>query len=154
MRTLNELRAWIEAHRLLGYDLIRMYLGIALFVRGWLFVADSSRIMAFVEGQNLDWFLPMAAVHYVALAHLAGGLMLAAGLLTRLAALAQVPILFVATFFLHLQEGLLSTSQSLELSALVLFLLVVYSLFGAGPYSLDARMLTKAPAQSLEAQRA
>ncbi|MDQ7041482.1 MAG: DoxX family protein [Rhodothermus sp.] len=154
MRTPNELRAWIEAHRLLGYDLIRMYLGIALFVRGWLFVADASRIMAFVEGQKLDWFLPMAAVHYVALAHLAGGLMLAVGLLTRLAALVQVPILFVATFFLHLQEGLLSTSQSLELSALVLFLLVVYSIFGAGPYSLDAHMLTKASAQPLEAQRA
>ncbi len=154
MKLPDELRAWLETHRLLGYDLIRMYLGVALFVRGWLFVADSSRIMAFVEGQDLDWFLPMAAVHYVALAHLAGGLMLAVGLLTRLAALAQVPILFVATFFLHLQEGLLSTSQSLELSALVLFLLVVYSIFGAGPYSLDARMLAKTPVQRLETQGA
>ncbi len=154
MKPPDELRAWLETHRLLGYDLIRMYLGVALFVRGWLFVADSSRIMAFVEGQDLDWFLPMAAVHYVALAHLAGGLMLAVGLLTRLAALAQVPILFVATFFLHLQEGLLSTSQSLELSALVLFLLVVYSIFGAGPYSLDARMLAKTPVQRLETQGA
>ena len=154
MRSLDDLRGWLDAHRLLGYDLIRMYLGVALFVRGWLFVADSSRIMAFVEGQNLDWFLPMAAVHYVALAHLAGGLMLAVGLLTRLAALAQVPILFVATFFLHLREGLLSTSQSLELSALVLFLLVVYSVFGSGPYSLDARMLARTPAQLLEPQGA
>lgn len=94
----------------------------------------------------------MAAVHYVALAHLVGGLMLAAGLLTRLAALAQLPILFVATFFLHLQEGLLSTSQSLELSALVLVLLIVYSLWGAGPYSLDAQMLAKTSAQRLESQ--
>ncbi len=154
MQTPEDLRAWLNAHRLLGYDLIRMYLGVALFVRGWLFVADSSRIMAFVEDQNLDWFLPMAAVHYVALAHLMGGLMLAVGLLTRLAALAQVPILFVATFFLHLQEGLLSASQSLELSALVLFLLVVYSVFGAGPYSLDARLLVRTPEQHLETQRA
>lgn len=152
MATIAALRARLEAHRMLGYDLIRMYLGIALFVRGWLFVADSSRIMVFVEDQNLDWFLPMAAVHYVALAHLVGGLMLAAGLLTRLAALAQLPILFVATFFLHLQEGLLSTSQSLELSALVLVLLIVYSLWGAGPYSLDAQMLAKTSAQRLESQ--
>lgn len=152
MATIAALRARLEAHRMLGYDLIRMYLGIALFVRGWLFVADSSRIMVFVEDQNLDWFLPMAAVHYVALAHLVGGLMLAAGLLTCLAALAQLPILFVATFFLHLQEGLLSTSQSLELSALVLVLLIVYSLWGAGPYSLDAQMLAKTSAQRLESQ--
>lgn len=152
MATIAALRAQLEAHRMLGYDLIRMYLGIALFVRGWLFVADSSRIMVFVEDQNLDWFLPMAAVHYVALAYLVGGLMLAAGLLTCLAALAQLPILFVATFFLHLQEGLLSTSQSLELSALVLVLLIVYSLWGAGPYSLDAQMLAKTSAQRLESQ--
>lgn len=152
MATIAALRARLETHRMLGYDLIRMYLGIALFVRGWLFVADSSRIMVFVEDQNLDWFLPMAAVHYVALAHLVGGLMLAAGLLTCLAALAQLPILFVATFFLHLQEGLLSTSQSLELSALVLVLLIVYSLWGAGPYSLDAQMLAKTSAQRLESQ--
>ncbi|CAM3269974.1 DoxX family protein [Rhodothermus bifroesti] len=149
MSTLVAARRWLEDHRLMGYDLIRMYLGIALFVRGWLFVGDSSRFMALVEGRNLDWFLPMAAVHYVALAHLVGGLMLTAGLLTRLAAWAQVPILFVATFFVHLHEGLLAAGQSLELSALVFFLLLVYGLFGAGPYSLDARMLAPAAAQQV-----
>lgn len=58
MATIAALRAQLEAHRMLGYDLIRMYLGIALFVRGWLFVADSSRIMVFVEDQNWTGFSP------------------------------------------------------------------------------------------------
>jgi putative oxidoreductase len=147
MADLAAMRRWLDSHRLLGYDAIRVYLGIALFVRGWLFVGDSSRFMALVEGRKLDWFLPMAAVHYVALAHLVGGLMLTVGLLTRLAAWAQVPILFVATFFVHLHEGLLAAGQSLELSALVLFLLLVYGLCGAGPYSLDARILTSTAEQ-------
>ena len=39
------------------------------------------------------WFLPYAVVHFVAIAHLCGGLMLALGLLTRVAAAIQVPIL-------------------------------------------------------------
>jgi len=105
MADLAAMRRWLDSHRLLGYDAIRVYLGIALFVRGWLFVGDSSRFMALVEGRNLDWFLPMAAVHYVALAHLVGGLMLTVGLLTRLAAWAQVPILFVATFLYTCTKG-------------------------------------------------
>ena len=86
--------------------------------------------------------LPVIILHYIALAHLSGGLMLIFGILTRLAAIIQIPILFGATFFVHLREGILSTQQNFEFSALVLFLLIIYAFFGPGNFSVD-RSLSK-----------
>jgi uncharacterized membrane protein YphA (DoxX/SURF4 family) len=59
------------------------------------------------------------------------------GFLTRVAAIAQIPILFGAVFFVHRQDGLFALGQSLEFSALVLFLLVIVTIAGAGKFSLD-----------------
>ena len=66
--------------------------------------------------------------------------MLALGLLTRLAAMIQIPILTGAVFVIHLREGLVSPEQSLELAALVLFLLLIVFAFGPGKWSLDYKI--------------
>lgn len=63
--------------------------------------------------------------------------MMAAGLLTRLAALVQIPILLGAVLVVHFQGGLLEPSQSLEFSVLVLFLLIAFFLYGSGQWSVD-----------------
>src|SRR5688572_20796337 len=75
--------------------------------------------------------------HYVAAAHIVGGILLAIGLRTRLAAALQVPVLLGAVFFVHRAEGLLAVGQSLEFAALVLVMLITYALFGAGRVSAD-----------------
>ena len=75
--------------------------------------------------------------HYVIIAHLVGGLFLAIGLFTRFAALLQIPVLFGAVFFVHRAEGLFTTSQNLEFSILVLFLLILIFFYGPGVLSLD-----------------
>ncbi|HEU4583718.1 MAG TPA: DoxX family protein [Polyangiaceae bacterium] len=126
----------------LGYDLMRAYLGIGLFVRGVLFVSEPELLLGYMQDVH-TWILPYALVHFVAVAHLCGGLMLAAGLLTRLAAATQVPILFGAVFLVHSSGGLLNPGQSLEFSALVLALLIVYFIFGSGELSID-RLLREA----------
>lgn len=134
---LHALEAQLERLRAqpqLGLDLLRIYLGIALFVRGILFLSDTSRLSQMVSG---SWFTSYALAHAVVMAHLAGGLMLAVGCYTRLAAAVQIPLLAGAVFLVHLREGLLGPSDSLELSALVLVALVVYAIFGSGPLSLD-----------------
>lgn len=74
---------------------------------------------------------------YIAIVHLAGGALLVVGLFTRLAALIQIPILFGAVFFVHLKQGLLESGQSLELSVMVLFVLIIFFLFGSGELSFD-----------------
>src|SRR5689334_11909793 len=102
-----------------GFDLLRIYLGVALFVRGALFVSHPERIQSLVEKSG-DWFMPMMLAHFVAVAHLGGGLLLAIGLVTRLAAAVQIPVLVGAVFLVHWRQGLLNPSQSLELAGLVL----------------------------------
>lgn len=133
----------------LGFDLLRIYLGVALFVRGALFVSNPARAQALVE-QSGDWFAPMLLAHFIGAAHLAGGLLLAIGLATRLAAAVQVPILVGAVFFVHWRDGLLNPSQSLELAGLVLAMLVCYSFCGAGSVSVDARLHRRAAAPEEE----
>lgn len=134
----------------LGYDLVRAYLGIGLFVRGILFVSQPELVLGYLRDMN-SWFLPYALVHFVAVAHLCGGVMLGIGLATRLAAALQVPILFGAVFLVHSQSGLLNVGQSLEFSGLVLALLLVYLTFGSGKLSVDA-FLTRAELRALEVQ--
>jgi putative oxidoreductase len=125
----------------LGYDLMRAYLGIGLFVRGILFITQPELVLGYL--QDIDsWFLPYAVAHFVAISHLCGGVMLALGLATRLAAGLQVPILFGAVFLVHSESGLLNAGQSLEFSGLVLALLLVYLTFGSGTLSLDAFLRT------------
>ena len=156
MSTANRVFEWIEAHRDIAFDLVRFYLGVGLFVRGWLLVADSSRFVELVtEDAGVHAFLTSGLAQYIALAHLGGGLLLALGLLTRIAALVQIPILAGAVFLVHLDDGLLAAGQSLEFSALTLFLLVMIVLHGSGRFSLDHLLFERDRVQEVrEAERA
>lgn len=123
----------------LGLDLLRIYIGAALVVRGVSFIARPEALLEYMEHSRL-WVMPMVVTHYVVAAHVFGGGMLALGLCTRLAAFLQVPVLLGAVFLVHWREGLLAASQSLELSALVLAIVAVISVVGAGKLSLDHRL--------------
>jgi putative oxidoreductase len=143
-RVLHFLRR-ISDHPSLALDLIRIYLGIALTVRGILFVTDSAMLEGFMSRPEHGWLFPMAVAHYVILAHVGGGILLTIGFLTRVAALIQVPVLCGAVFLVHLREGLLASGQSLELSMLVLFLLVVTAVFRPGRLSFDYYVSSGSP---------
>ena len=126
-----------RTHSDVALDLIRIFLGIVLFVRGVLFISDSSRIIALVQTGDMDYLLPSILLQIAILAHLGGGLMLAFGLLTKFAALVQIPVVAGAVYFAIVQGGLFMPNQSLELSALVLFIRGILLMSGSGPYSLD-----------------
>lgn len=123
----------------LGFAGVRVALGAALFVRGFIFLQSPGLVTELVD-QPEGWFWSTAAVHLICLAHIPGGLMLAAGLLTRLSAAVQLPIL-VGAIWLHANQAppfLGTPDQSLELAVGVTWLLGVFTLFGGGPISLDA----------------
>jgi len=96
----------------------------------------------------MDYLLPSLMYYAAILAHLMGGLMLAVGLLTRIAALMQIPVLVGAVFIALLQGGLYLPNQSLELSSLVLVLLVVFLVFGSGKYSINYLIFSPGRAKS------
>jgi uncharacterized membrane protein YphA (DoxX/SURF4 family) len=138
MKRINELLQMLEKNRETAYSIVRIYLGIALFVRGIILFADPAAITTLAGAHEIYMWHS-----YIVGAHLIGGLLLALGILTRIAALFQIPILFGAVFFIHIQQGLITGGQSLELAGLVLVLLFVYLLFGSGKYSIDKAISDK-----------
>ena len=139
MQKLHDLVTWAESRRELWLDCVRIYLGLGLFARGLLLICNvrTDFFVNLLSRSGEPWLISATLLHYVALAHFVGGALLALGFLTRLVALAQIPILAGAVFFVHRQDGLFALGQSLEFSALVLFLLCVICVIGAGRLSLD-----------------
>jgi uncharacterized membrane protein YphA (DoxX/SURF4 family) len=135
----------LEAQRDLVLDALRVYLGTGLFFRGLVLLTTTGGLQQLVGTTEPGLGLTGLSV-YVTAAHLIGGACLAVGLYTRIAALVQVPILVGAVFLVHWHDGLLSANQSLEFSALVLFLLLLVCTFGSGRWSLDAKW-RRPPAQ-------
>ena len=136
---MQRLLAWADAHREHWLDCVRIYLGLGLFARGLLLITNTSPgyFVDLLQRSGQSWLTNGILLHYVMIAHFVGGLLLTIGFLTRIAALVQIPILFGAVFFIHQQDGLFALGQSLEFSALVLFLLCVFVVSGAGKLSLD-----------------
>jgi uncharacterized membrane protein YphA (DoxX/SURF4 family) len=131
--------AWADAHREYWLDCVRIYLGLGLLARGLLLITNTSTgyFVDLLQRSGQSWLTNGILLHYVMIAHFAGGLLLTIGFLTRIAALVQIPILFGAVFLVHRQDGLFALGQSLEFSALVLFLLCMFVVAGAGKLSLD-----------------
>ena len=132
----------VNANKQLAYDLIRIYLGVVLFFKGIEFIANPMVLSELMQGSQLS-FVPMVMIHYIALSHLVGGFFLIFGLLTRVAALVQIPILMGAVFLVHLTADVSGGQHNFEYALLILFLLVIYTVFGAGKYSVDFQVMQK-----------
>ena len=117
-------------------ECIRIYLGLALFFKGIHFMFQPQDLVYFLKQGDFN-VLETLVSHYVISAHLIGGLLITVGLLTRVGAFIQVPVLLGALAFVHSKEMLFSTTQNIELTALVLFLLVLFSIIGSGHISFD-----------------
>jgi uncharacterized membrane protein YphA (DoxX/SURF4 family) len=131
-------QAWIDTHPDVFLDVIRAYLGVGLVFKGIYIMAHREQFGAMMEQLNGSSFWVGLGMHYVIPVHMLGGLLLAIGLLTRPAALAQIPILLGVMVYVHLPRFLdLDMRQNLEFTALVLFLLAVITAHGSGRLSVD-----------------
>ncbi|GAB3663511.1 DoxX family protein [Echinicola sediminis] len=138
METISKIESWADTHHPRWIDFIRVALGLFILYKGIRFIADTSALMEIMSNSDLQFF-NLALAHYVAFAHLVGGLMIAFGLLTRFAIVFQIPILIGAVFFVNINQGFLSASNNLEfeVSLIVLVLLIVFLIYGSGKFSLD-----------------
>jgi putative oxidoreductase len=73
-------------------------------------------------------------VHYVAMAHLTGGLFIVLGMLTRLTIIIQIPILIGA--FLINFGGEMVLGNLLQ-AILALLLAIFFTIYGSGRHSVD-----------------
>lgn len=132
---------WFVEHRHYAIECLRIFLGGLLFFKGYFFIENISEIYILIE-ENMQ-ISSFVVSHYVATAHLVGGLMLAFGLLTRLAVIVQLPILLGAVFFIHEGDILLVTATELEYSITILVLLLVFFMYGGGKWSVDHHIIRK-----------
>jgi uncharacterized membrane protein YphA (DoxX/SURF4 family) len=135
--TRNAFQRWVDVHPDLFLDLIRVYLGVGLFMKG-MFIMQHREYYQNLFDQSSNWALLMiVGIHYVIPAHFAGGAALVAGLLTRFAAAAQLPALIGAVV---INASLLAGAEhgeSFKFTSLVLVLLAVLTVHGSGRLSLD-----------------
>jgi len=138
MNQLNAFLTSMDAKTGIGYALIRIFLGIALAIRGWIILLNPESLLELgIDREYYIW------VSLVGITHLSGGILLFFGFMSRIGALVQIPILFSAIFFVHVHTKLMMGGQSFELAALVLFLLCIYFVFGAGKLSISSYSANK-----------
>jgi uncharacterized membrane protein YphA (DoxX/SURF4 family) len=141
MNAIAQTKQWAHSHADVMTDLVRIYLGLGLFIKGIYFMSHREFLQQLLQGTDNSVFLHAAVAHYVIPAHIVGGILLALGLLTRFAALAQIPILLGAILYVYLPKAMfLEPRQNLEFTALLLFLMVLFVIFGAGRLSLDKHL--------------
>jgi NNP family nitrate/nitrite transporter-like MFS transporter len=116
-------------------DLLRMYLGVALAIKGVYFILN----MSAVEAQLGSSFGPIQTLiaWFVVLANAVGGICIAIGFATRFAAFLNIVVLTGAIFFVHSSDSLFGPSSELQFAIFVLFSLVLLMWQGSGWFSVD-----------------
>jgi uncharacterized membrane protein YphA (DoxX/SURF4 family) len=127
---------WISDNRDLAWGCLRVYLGFALVLKGYMYLGHQADLTTLMVASQVP-FASAGLAKCAAVVHVVGGLMLAFGLKTRLGAAIQIPNVAGAILFVHAKDGLFSPGQTLELAMLVLFVLMLYALTGAGRWSTD-----------------
>lgn len=139
MNMIQRIEHWGDTHHPRWVDVLRVALGVLIFAKGVSFIMDRESVGALIERTNFQLSI-WSAVHYVVFAHLVGGIFIALGFVTRLAALLQLPILIGAVFFVNITNGFSFLNSEFWLSLIVLLWLIYFVIVGSGPFSLDRAM--------------
>lgn len=127
---------WTDQHHYLLPDLLRILLGVIIFIKGLYFISHTTELQHTISQTAFPW-LSFGIAHYIAMIHLAGGVLIAAGALTRLACALQIPILLGAVIFVNWNKGFFAGNTELLFSILILCLLVFFFFYGSGRLSAD-----------------
>lgn len=133
MGTVKNLNKWANAHTYYPLDLVRVALGVFLFLKGVEFMTSHEQMAEIVRPfQEMPG--GMILLHYIAPAHFVGGFLIVIGLLTRWAVFAQLPILFGAVLTNFLGE---MNTSNLILAIIALLVCIFFLVYGSGKHSAD-----------------
>ncbi|RZK49893.1 MAG: DoxX family protein [Pedobacter sp.] len=141
MHMFQKIEQWGNAHSIKWLAFIRILLGLIIFFKGYTLISNPEQLQTLMYKDS--WFdftgvMGSLALHLVAFAHLVGGIMICIGLMTRFAVVIQIPILICAILFVNIGAGFSMLNSELWLSIIVLALLCLFWVMGAGAYSVDA----------------
>jgi putative oxidoreductase len=126
----------------IGLLLLRVVFGLTVAAHG------AQKLFGWFGGSRLDGFaavlekmgirpsLPFAVL--AGLAEFGGGLLVALGFLNPIGPLAVIGAMAVAIVTVHLSKGFFNTKGGYEFPLSILVTMLVLSITGPGPYSLDA----------------
>jgi uncharacterized membrane protein YphA (DoxX/SURF4 family) len=137
MDLLHRLEHWGERHHPKWVDIVRISLGLFLCYKGIQFPEHASLLINKIPNAlSGNSFMLMMLTHFILGAHLLGGILLIAGVLTRFACLIQIPILLGAIIFINSSREILQPFSELYISIIVLLLLLYFLVAGNGTWSL------------------
>jgi uncharacterized membrane protein YphA (DoxX/SURF4 family) len=134
MNKLHQLEQWSTTHHPRWFVFLRVALGISLFLKGISFMQNAVSLQTILAESGLDSF-PSWFPLLITWAHLLGGFLIIIGLLTRWAALLQIPILCGAVILVNSARGIVVSEFAFSLT--ILLLLMFFFIEGGGPISLD-----------------
>jgi uncharacterized membrane protein YphA (DoxX/SURF4 family) len=136
MNLLQRLEFWGDRHHPKWADILRFALGLFLIYKGIDFLENMSSMIGRMNSFLPNSYFALSLLgHYIVFAHLVGGLMLAVGLLTRVACIMQIPILIGAIFFIN--QSMFRPFQELGVTLICLAGLIYFLIAGNGPWSVD-----------------
>jgi len=136
MGTLQQLEKWSTTHHPRWLVFLRVAPGICLIIKGLSFMNDSVSLESMLDETSLGFtagWLPII----ITWLHLPGGFFIIIGPSTRLSTLFLIPVLLVAVLFINIPRGILEPGSDFGFSFAGLLLLIVFSIEGGGPLSLD-----------------
>ncbi|MGZ4001031.1 MAG: DoxX family protein [Mucilaginibacter sp.] len=139
MNLIHRIEKWGDSHHPKFLDVIRVFLGIFLFLKGLGFMENSAYLKSLIESQpdiafSSGWL--MAAVYYVTFVHFVGGILIMLGIMTRVSALVQLPVVFCALLFINYLQSPFNTDLISSVAAFVL--LIVFTVIGSGKWSVES----------------
>jgi putative oxidoreductase len=120
----------------LALTVLRVAVGAILVAHGWEKLSDIQGTAASFARLGIP--APEVSVYLAILGELFGGLGLALGALTPLAAMGPVLVLAGAIWFVHRDSGLFNRNGGWEFPLTLLLVSLYFAVHGAGPLSVDA----------------
>ena len=120
-----------------GATVLRVFLGVIYIMHAYLalFVFGPSGMVSYQTARGIPF--PEIGTWYLIIVHGLGGLCLVLGVFVRVAALANIPVMAGALFFVHLKQGFFMGKESgYEYALLVLGATIAQALLGAGAFTL------------------
>jgi putative oxidoreductase len=114
---------------------VRILVGVVLLIKGILFLSNSEQLEQLILSSRFAAGVVFLTA-YITFAHLFGGVFIILGLLTRIAALLQIPILLGAVFLVLPWQVHITGVDELILSIVVLGLLLFILWKGSGEFSM------------------
>ena len=121
-----------------GALVLRVVLGVIYIAHAYLALVVMGPAKAVEYQRAMHIPLPEISVWYLILAHGLGGILLILGLLVRWAALANIPVIAGALWFVHLQQGffIFGSKIGYEYMLVLLGATIAQALLGAGAFTL------------------